>query len=57
MANKKARVLVDVVIDGTKHAANTVVSLSDEQLNAHAASVDTNEAAVKYAEGLEKPAK
>lgn len=58
MANKKARVLVDCSIEGKAYKPNDVVELDDKVIAAAEkdGSVDSNAAAVKYAESLKAKA-
>lgn len=54
-ATKKARVLVDITIDGEAHKPDAVVVVDAATLAAHVGALDANPAAVKYAESLKKP--
>jgi len=52
MASKKARVLVDALIDGKECKVNDVITLEDDQIKAYAGQVDPHPDAVKHAEKL-----
>jgi hypothetical protein len=54
MAKKKARVLVDAVINDKPVRPNDVITVDDQDLKALAGVVDVDPEAVKYAESLSK---
>jgi hypothetical protein len=53
---KKARVLVDVTINGEAYKPDDVVTVDAQVLASHRAALDSDPAAVKYAESLKRKA-